>query len=71
MFVLLDHLIFRYIMITSVLLLILGFGLPFGYFYLTKNPQFGGKLSKEEKMRLESSEHWKKGIYYSKTFNIE
>ena len=50
-------------MISSVLLLILGFGLPFGYYYLKKNPQFGGKLTKGEKLRLQQSEHWKKGVF--------
>jgi len=56
-------------MITSVILLILGFGLPFGYFYLTKNPQFGGKLEKEEKIQLRKSPQWKKGKFnnFSKT----
>ena len=50
-------------MITSVILLILGFGLPFGYFYLKKNPQFGGKLEKDEKETLSKSGHWKKGKF--------
>ncbi|MEL4454745.1 MBL fold metallo-hydrolase [Lutimonas vermicola] len=50
-------------MISSVLLLILGFGVPFGYYYLKKNPQFGGKLTKDEKLRLQQSEHWKNGIF--------
>lgn len=50
-------------MITSVVLLILGFGLPYGYFYFKKNPQFGGKLTKEEKQRLKKSLQWKDGIF--------
>ena len=50
-------------MITSVILLILGFGLPFGYFYLKKNPKFGGKLEKDEKETLSKSGHWKKGKF--------
>lgn len=54
-------------MITSVILLILGFGLPFGYYYIKKNPQFGGKLTKEEKSRLEKSEQWKKGIFQNES----
>ena len=54
-------------MITSVILLILGFGLPFGYYYLKKNPQFGGKLTKEEKLRLQQSEQWKKGSFQNQS----
>ena len=50
-------------MITSVVLLIFGFGLPYGYYYFTKNPQFGGKLSKEEKVYLKKSGNWKNGIF--------
>ncbi|MCA0931878.1 MBL fold metallo-hydrolase [Lutimonas saemankumensis] len=50
-------------MISSVLILILGFGLPFGYFYFTKNPQFGGKVSKNEKKLLKASKNWKKGKF--------
>ena len=50
-------------MITSVLLLILGFGLPFGYYYIKKNPQFGGKLTKDEKVLLRKSIQWKKGEF--------
>ena len=50
-------------MITSVVMLILGFGLPFGYYYLKKNPQFGGKLEKEEKKLLSASPHWKNGNF--------
>ena len=50
-------------MITSVVLLILGFGLPYGYYYLTKNPQFGGKLTKQEREGLQKSKQWKKGIF--------
>ena len=54
-------------MITSVILLILGFGLPFGYFYFTKNPQFGGKLTKKEKIRLEKSSQWEKGSFQNQS----
>lgn len=54
-------------MITSVLLLILGFGLPYGYFYLKKNPQFGGKLESEEKKTLSSSVQWKDGKFQNLT----
>ena len=54
-------------MITSVILLILGFGLPFGYFYFTKNPQFGGKLTKEEKITLEKSSQWEKGSFQNQS----
>lgn len=54
-------------MITSVVLLILGFGIPFGYYYLKKNPQFGGKLSKDEKIRLKKSEQWKKGKFQNQS----
>lgn len=50
-------------MVSSVILLILGFGIPFGYFYFSKNPQFGGKIRNEEKDRLEKSKHWKKGKF--------
>ncbi len=50
-------------MITSVLILIIGFGVPFGYFYLNKNPQFGGKLSTEEKKELSKSPQWKNGKF--------
>ncbi len=50
-------------MITSIVLLILGFGLPYGYYYFTKNPQFGGKLTKEEIQRLQKSKYWKKGKF--------
>lgn len=50
-------------MVSSVILLILGFGLPFGYFYFSKNPQFGGKLDKGELRRLEKSNHWKRGKF--------
>lgn len=56
-------------MITSVILLVIGFGIPFGYFYLSKNPQFGGKLEKEEKKELSKSPQWKNGKFqnFSKT----
>ncbi len=54
-------------MITSIVLLVLGFGIPFGYFYFTKNPQFGGKLSNEDKMRLQKSKQWKKGIFQNQS----
>lgn len=54
-------------MITSVILLIIGFGLPFGYYYLKKNPQFGGKLTKEEKVLLGKSVQWKKGEFKNLT----
>ena len=54
-------------MITSVILLILGFGFPFGYYYIKKNPQFGGKLTKEEKLRLQHSQQWKKGIFQNQS----
>ncbi len=54
-------------MITSVILLVLGFGLPFGYYYFTKNPQFGGKLTKEEKLHLQKSVHWKKGSFQNQS----
>jgi len=54
-------------MITSVLLLILGFGLPYGYYYFTKNPQFGGKLTKEERTVLQKSKQWKKGIFQNQS----
>ncbi|UCE94216.1 MAG: MBL fold metallo-hydrolase [Flavobacteriaceae bacterium] len=50
-------------MISSVLILILGFGLPFGYFYFSKNPQFGGKIGKNEKSRLKVSKNWKGGKF--------
>lgn len=50
-------------MITSVILLIIGFGVPFGYFYLSKNPQFGGKLEREEKNKLSLSPQWKNGKF--------
>lgn len=54
-------------MITSVVLLILGFGLPYGYFYFTKNPQFGGKLTKEDKQAYQKSLHWKEGIFQNQS----
>ena len=54
-------------MITSVVLLILGFGLPFGYYYLKKNPQFGGKLVKEDALRLEKSKQWKNGAFQNQS----
>ncbi|WKK64599.1 MBL fold metallo-hydrolase [Lutimonas zeaxanthinifaciens] len=50
-------------MISSVLILILGFGLPFGYFYFKKNPQFGGKITSSEKRRLRASKNWKGGKF--------
>ena len=54
-------------MITSVVLLILGFGLPFGYYYLKKNPQFGGKLVKEDIRRFEKSRQWKRGSFQNQS----
>lgn len=54
-------------MITSVILLILGFGFPFGYYYIKKNPQFGGKLTNEEKLRLQNSQQWKKGVFQNQS----
>lgn len=54
-------------MITSVVLLILGFGLPFGYYYLKKNPQFGGKPVKEEIQRLKKSKQWKNGAFQNQS----
>jgi len=50
-------------MTATVLLLVLGFGIPFIYFYVTKNPQFGASLTKEEKTELKKSQHWKKGRF--------
>lgn len=52
-------------MITSVLLLVLGFGAPFIYFYLSKNPHFGGKPTQKELADLKASPHWKKGKFYN------
>lgn len=54
-------------MISSIIVLILGFGIPFGYFYFTKNPQFGGKIIKEEKHRLRKSVHWKNGKFQNQS----
>ncbi|MGI9532616.1 MBL fold metallo-hydrolase [Lutimonas sp.] len=57
-------------MITSVILLVVGFGIPFGYFYLSKNPQFGGKLEKKEKKELSKSPQWKNGKFINASKTI-
>lgn len=54
-------------MLSTVILLILGFGIPFIYFYLSKNPQFGARLSKGEKETFQKSKHWKKGKFQNLT----
>ena len=54
-------------MISSVIILIIGFGIPFGYFYFTKNPQFGGKIDKEEKLYLEKSKQWRNGKFQNQS----
>lgn len=54
-------------MISSVILLIIGFGIPFGYFYFTKNPQFGGKINKEESARLKKSKQWRNGKFQNQS----
>jgi len=46
-------------MVTSVILILLGIGLPFGYYYLNRNPEFGGKIDSIELKLLSKSPHWK------------
>jgi L-ascorbate metabolism protein UlaG (beta-lactamase superfamily) len=46
-------------MVTSVILLLLGLGVPFGYYYLNRNPEFGGKIDNIVLADMRKSAHWK------------
>jgi len=46
-------------MVTSVILLLLGLAVPFGYYYLNRNPEFGGKIDKKVLEAMRKSAHWK------------
>ena len=50
-------------MITSVVLLIIAAALPAGIAYARKNPQFGGRVTAEEKKKFENSMQWRGDIF--------